>query len=81
MNILAKTYHRIRAESNEHLDETRHTYCSHLTKSVSTACNMICASAAILIHGVVPAWCKKVGHEMILREADNVDHPEYVKMK
>lgn len=81
MNFLAKTYHRIRSESNEHLDESRHTYCSHLTRNVKTSFNLLCAATAVLIHGVVPAWCKKVGNQIILREADNIDHPEYSKMK
>ena len=76
MNFLSKTYQRIRSESSVHLDETRHTYCSHLTKSVKTSFNLLCAATAVLIHGAVPVWCKQVGHQMILREADNIDHPQ-----
>lgn len=80
MNFISRTYHRIRAESREHLEESRQTYCGHLAKSVKTSFNMLCASAAVLIHGVVPAWCKKTGYQMILREADNMEErPEYPK--
>jgi len=77
-NFFSRTYQRIRTESAEHLQETRQSYCSHLTKSVKTSFHLLCASTAILIHGAVPAWCKKIGYEMILREADNMEeHPEH----
>jgi uncharacterized protein YsxB (DUF464 family) len=74
-NFFSRTYHRIRSESAEHVQETRDTYCSHLTKNVRTSFNLVCASVALVIHGVVPAWCKKVGHDIVIREADNMEEP------
>jgi len=74
-NFFTKTYQRVRTESVEHLQETRDTYCSHLTKNVCTSFHLIRASIALLIHGAVPAWCKKVGYQIILREADNIEEP------
>ena len=76
-NFFLRTYHRIRSESGEHLQEMRETYCSHLTKNLRTSFNLVCASVALVIHGAVPAWCKKAGYQIILREADNIEeHPE-----
>ena len=74
-NLFSRTYHRIRSESAEHLQETRETYCGHLTKNVRISFHLVCASVALLVHGVVPAWSKKVGYQMILREADNIEEP------
>ena len=74
-NFFSRTYQRIRSESAEHLQETRETYCGHLTKNARTSFHLVCASVAVLIHGIVPAWCKKVGYQMILREADNIEEP------
>ena len=76
-NFFSRTYQRIRTESVEHLEETRETYCSHLTKNLRTSLHLMCASFALVVHGAVPAWCKKVGYRIILREADNLEeHPE-----
>jgi hypothetical protein len=72
-NFFSRTYHRVRSESLEHLEETHDTYCSHLTKNVRTSFHLVCASVALLIHGAVPAWCKKVGYHIVLREADNIE--------
>ena len=72
-NLFSRTYQRIRSESLEHLEETRDTYCGHLTKNVRTSFHLVCASVALLIHGAVPAWCQKVGYNIILREADNME--------
>lgn len=74
-NFISRTYHRIRSESADHLQGIHETYCGHLTKNMRTSFNLVCASVALLIHGVVPAWCKKVGYQMILREADNIEEP------
>lgn len=74
-NFFSRTYHRIRNESTEHLQEVRETYCGHLVKNVRTSFHLVCASVALLIHGAVPAWCKTVGHQIILREADNMEEP------
>ena len=74
-NLFSRTYQRIRSESAEHLQETRQTYCVHLAKNMRTSFHLVCASVALVIHGVVPAWCKKVGYQMILREADNIEEP------
>jgi len=74
-NFFSRTYQRIRSESAEHLQETRQTYCVHLVKNMRTSFHLVCASVALMIHAVVPAWCKKVGYQMILREADNIEEP------
>jgi hypothetical protein len=74
-HFFTKTYQRIRSESAEHLQETRTTYCGHLTKNLRTSFHLVCASVALVIHGAIPAWCKRVGHEIILREADNIEEP------
>lgn len=77
-NFFLKTYHRIRSESAEHLEETRETYCGHLRKNLGTSINLLYASVALIIHSAVPAWCKKAGYEIILREADNMEeHPAH----
>jgi len=41
----------------------------------------MCASAALMIHGVIPAWCKKVGYHIILREADQIEERPDVPIK
>ena len=74
-NFFSRTYQRIRSESAEHLKETRDSYCSHLTKNMCTSFHLVCASVALVVHGIVPAWCKRVGHNIILREADNMEEP------
>ena len=74
-NFFSRTYQRIRSESADHVKETRESYCGHLTKNVRTSFHLVCASFALLIHGAVPAWCKKVGYQIILREADNIEEP------
>lgn len=81
MNFLSKTYDRIHTESAEHLKESRQSYCTHLSRSVGTSFSIVCAAAALLIHGIVPAWCKKTGQQMILRAADDMDvtHTDYPK--
>ena len=78
-NFFSRTWHRIRSESTEHLQEARESYCSHLAKNVRTSFHLVCASVALLIHGAVPAWCKTVGHQIILREADNMEEPPIKK--
>lgn len=78
-NFFSRTYQRIRTESSEHLQEARESYCGHLTKNVRTSFHLVCASVALLIHGVVPAWCKTVGNHIILREADNIEEPPIKK--
>ena len=78
MNAIVSKYQRIRKESEEHLKETRQSYCTHLLKHVGTAVDMMYAATALLIHGAIPAWCKKTGNQMILRAADGMEeHPDH----
>lgn len=78
MNTITNAYQNICKESTSHLKERRQSYCSHLYHAWAHSFHCMSASVALLIHGVVPAWCKTTGSTIVLRVAEDiVEHPSY----
>jgi hypothetical protein len=78
MNTAVNAYEKICKESTAHLKERRQSYCSHLYHTWGQSFHCVRASIALLIHGVVPAWCKTTGSTIVTRLAeDMVEHPSY----
>lgn len=42
-------------------------YFEHLRSSLGTAAKLAAASAACVVHAIVPAWCKTTGSTAILK--------------
>ena len=69
---------RIRNESKEHLAEKKMSYCAHLKQAVTLSFHSARASLALLVHGLVPAWCKTTGSSIILTLAEDIsEHPPH----
>jgi hypothetical protein len=82
MNTVTKaitdTYQNICKESVTHLKERRQSYCTHLRHTCAASFDCMRASLALLVHGIVPAWCKTTGSTIVLRVAeDMVEQPSY----
>lgn len=72
-NAVTNAYQNICTESHAHLKESRQTYCTHLGRTWAASFHCVRASLALLVHGVVPAWCKTTGSTIVLRLAEDVD--------
>lgn len=82
MNTVTKAitdaYQNIYKESIAHIKERRQSYCTHLRHTWAASFHCMRASLALLIHGVVPAWCKTTGSTIVVRLAeDMVEQPSY----
>ena len=74
---MSATYNRICTESKEHLQEKKMSYCAHLRQAFALSFHSARASLALLVHGLVPAWCKKTGSTIILRMAEDLsEYPQ-----
>jgi hypothetical protein len=82
MNTVTKAitdaYQNIYKESTAHLKERRQSYCAHVRHTWMASFDCMRASLALVIHGVVPAWCKTTGSTIVIRVAeDMVEQPSY----
>jgi len=78
MNTITNAYQNIYKNSTAHLKERRQSYCTHLYHAWGYSFQCMRASLALLVHGVVPAWCKTTGSTIVVRLAeDMVEHPSY----
>ena len=72
-NAVTNAYQNICTESQAHLKESRQTYCTHLGRTWAASFHCVRASLALLVHGVVPAWCKTTGSTIVIRLAEDVE--------
>jgi hypothetical protein len=73
---MSAIYNRLCTESKEHLAEKKMSYCAHLKQAVTLSFHSARASVALLVHGLVPAWCKTTGSNIILTMAEDLsEHP------
>lgn len=78
MNTITNAYQNICKNSTAHLKERRQSYCTHLYHVWGYSFHCMRASLALLVHGVVPAWCKTTGSTIIIRVAEDiVEQPSY----
>lgn len=78
MNTITNAYQNICKESTAHLKERRQSYCSHLHHTWMASFDCMHASLALLVHGVVPAWCKTTGSTIVVRLAEEMtEQPSY----
>ena len=49
--------------SKNHLDEVNETYLKHMSVNFKTGLSMIKTGTKYLIHGIIPAICKKNGKD------------------
>lgn len=78
MNTITNAYQTICKDSVTHLKERRQSYCTHLRHTWLASFDCMRASLALLVHGVVPAWCKTTGSTIVVRLADDmVEQPSY----
>lgn len=77
-NGITNAYQNICKESVTHLKERRQSYCSHLRHTWTASFHCMSASLALLIHGVIPAWCKTTGSTIVVRLAEDMtEQPSY----
>ena len=71
-NAVTNAYQNICKDSTAHLKKSRQSYCTHLSRTWAASFHMMSASVALLVHGVVPAWCKTTGSTIILHVAEEI---------